>query len=223
MIHDSWLQQLRVADNDASVIAGFLADGVRDDGLQHAGQAVLRCSSSTELIATANTLIGSLSRRDWIGDRELIAELEHVCDGTTSALRLLAVDLDEIGEACDQSPASVSYIDVANEVLWPGELFDVDQGPVDFDEDDSHRWLPVVGSGSGAAYAVMERFISTIESPGLAARLQDAINGSGAFRRFQAELSRHDDQYTRWNRYHDDALLGHARTWLAERGYRSTR
>lgn len=88
---------------------------------------------------------------------------------------MLAVDLHEIGEACDQSPASVSHIDVANEVLWPGELFDVDHGPDDFDEDDSDRWLPVVGSGSRAAYAVMERFISTIESPALAARLQEAI------------------------------------------------
>ncbi len=223
MTRDSWLQQLRVAGNDAPVVAGFLADGVPDDGLQHAGQAVLRCSSSTKVIATANTLVGLLLQRDWIGDRELITELEHVRDETTSALRLLAVDLDEIGEACDQSPASVSYIDVANEILWPGELFDLDQGPDDFDEDDSDRWLPVVGSGSKAAYAVMERFISTIDSPGLAARLQDTINRSGAFRRFQAELSRHDEQYTRWHRYRDDARLGRARVYLADRGYRSTR
>ncbi len=223
MSRDTWSRQLCVAGNDASVVARVLAGGVPDDGLQHAGQAVLRCSSSTKLIASATTLIQSLSQRDWCGDPELTAELEHVRDGTTSALMLLAVDLDEIGEALDQSPASVSYIDLANATVWPGELFDVDQGPDDFDADDSDRWLPVVGAGSSVAYAVMERFIATIDSAGLASRLQAEINGSGAFRRFQAELSRHDDEYTRWHRFRDDARLGRARAWLADHGNRSTR
>ncbi|MCU1388299.1 MAG: hypothetical protein JWL72_1637, partial [Ilumatobacteraceae bacterium] len=139
-------------------------------------------------------MIDSLSRRDWSGDPELIAELVHVRDGTTSELVVLAVDLDELGEALDQSPASVSYVDLAGATVWPDEMFDVDQGPEDFDADDSDRWLPVVGAGSRAAYAVVERFIATIDRPGLASRLQAEINGSGAFRRFQAELSRHDDE-----------------------------
>ena len=223
MSGDEWLRQLRVAGNDASVVASILAFGIPDDGLQHAGQAVLRCTSSTALIAVAASLIESLSQRDWFGDPELIAELVHVRDGTTSELMVLAVDLDEIGEALDQSPASVSYIDLADGTLWPGELFDVDQGPEDFDADDSDRWLPVAGDGPRAAYAVMERFIATIDSPGLASRLQAEINGSGAFRRFQAELSSHDDEYTRWHRFRDDARLGRARAWLADHGYRSTR
>lgn len=193
MSRDSLLRQLRVASNDASALAKIVADGVPDDGLQHAGQAVLCCSSSTELGATVTALIGSLSQRDWTGDPQLTAELEHVRDATTSAL-LLAVDLDDIGEALDQSPAIVSYIDLANETLWPGELFEIDQRPDDFDADDEDRWLPVVGGGSNAAYAVMERFIRTIDSPELASRLQAEISGSGAFRRFQAALSRHDEQ-----------------------------
>ncbi|MEO6126494.1 MAG: hypothetical protein ABIR32_22565 [Ilumatobacteraceae bacterium] len=117
----------------------------------------------------------------------------------------------------------MSYIDLADATVWPGELFDVDQGPDDFDADNSDRWLPVVGDRSRAAYAVMERFIATIDSPGLASRLQAEINGSGAFRRFQAELSRHDDEYTRWHRSRDDSRLGRARAWLADHGYRSTR
>lgn len=223
MSRDTWVRELRVAGHDATLVARVLAGDVPDDGLQHAGQAVLRCSSSSELIAAVATLIDSLSRRDWSGDPELIAELVHVRDGTTSELMVLAVDLDELGEALDQSPASVSYIDLADGTVWPGELLDVDQGPEDFDADDSDRWLPVVGGGPRAAYAVMERFIATIDSPGLASRLQAEIHGSGAFRRFQAELSRHDDEYTRWHRFRDDASLGRARAWLADHGYRSTR
>lgn len=223
MSRDTWSKQLRLAGNDASAIASVLADGIPNDGLQQAGQAILRCSSSTALIAVAATMIESLSQRDWFGDPELIAELAQVRDGTTSELMVLAVDLDEIGEALDQSPASVSYINLADGTLWLGELFDVDQGPEDFDADDSDRWLPVVGDGSRAGYAVMERFITTIDSPGLASRLQAEIRGSRAFRRFQAELSRHDDEYTRWHRFRDDARLGRARAWLADHGYRSNR
>ena len=156
------------------------------------GQAVLRCAPSAALIKPAATLASSLSRRGWPGDAELVAELEHVRDGTNSELSLLPVELDDLGDALDQSPASVSYIDLTNGVVWPGELFDVGQGPEGFDADDSTRWLSVVGVGSKAAYAVMARFIDTIENPGLASRLRDAISGPKAFRGFSAELSRHE-------------------------------
>ncbi len=40
--------------------------------------------------------------------------------------------------------------------------------------------------------------MTTIEQPDLALHLADALTGSGAFRRFQTELSRHEDEYTRW-------------------------
>jgi hypothetical protein len=220
---ETWLVQLRMAGNDASAVARFLSGGLPYDVLQHAGQAVLRCSSSSGLVAIATTLIEPLSQRDWSGDPELIVELEHVRNRTTSELMLLAVDLEEIGEALDQSSASVSYIDLTDGTVWPGELFDVDQGPEDFDADDSDRWLPVMGVGSKIAYAMMKRFIATIDSPGLAAKLQAETNGSGAFRRFQAVLSRYEDEYTRWHQFRDDDRLGRARAWLADHGYRSTR
>jgi hypothetical protein len=66
----------------------------------------------------------------------------------------------------------------------------------------------------------MERFVATVDSAGLALRLTEAIRGSGAFRRFNAVLSRHDDDNGRWLRFRDDARLGQARAWLAEHGYR---
>jgi len=62
-------------------------------------------------------------------------------------------------------------------------VFDVGQGPDNFDLDDSVRWLPIVGAGSKVAYTTMERFISTIDNPALAARLSTEIHQSGAFRR----------------------------------------
>jgi Uncharacterised protein family (UPF0158) len=223
MSRDAWLTQLRVAADDALAVVRLLADGAPPDGLQVAGQAVLRCSPSPDLVAIAVILAGSLSERAWIGDTELVIELDHVGKRTASVLSLLAVELDELGDAIDQSPASVCYVDLTSGIVWPAELFDVGQEPDDFDADDSNRWLPVVGDGSRAAYGVLERFVATVENPGLAARLRDAISGPKAFRRFQMELSRHDDEYTRWHRFRDDARVGHARAWLAERGYRTSR
>lgn len=222
MSRDAWLKQLRIAGADVRSVEDALTGDVPVDGLQHAGRAVLRAERSDVLVDVAGRLIDALGDRVWTGDAELIAELEHYAKNDSSDLISLPVELDELGEALDQSAGSESYIDVNDGALWPAQLFDVDQGPDDFDAE-SDRWLLVVGLGSRPAYGSMERFIATIDDPILARRLTDAIAGSGAFRRFQYELSRHDDEYTRWHRFRDDARLGQARAWLADHGYRSTR
>ena len=113
MSRDTWLTQLRVAGNDASAVEKLVADGRPDDGLQLAGQAVLRCPPASGLIAPAAMLAASLSRRGWPGDRELTAELEHVRDGTNSELSLLPVELDrEPVETVLQHIADFYYVAV---------------------------------------------------------------------------------------------------------------
>ena len=191
MSRDLWLKQLRIAGADTRSVEDVLTDDVPVDGLQHAGSALLRVERSDVLVAIARSLIEALGERNWIGDAELIAELEHYVDRTAPDLIALPVALDELGEALDQSAGSESFIDVTDGALWPAQLFDVDQGPADFDPA-SDRWLLVVGLGSRPAYETMQRFVATIEQPDLASRLADALAGSGAFRRFQTELSRHE-------------------------------
>jgi len=142
--------------------------------------------------------------------------------GTSSELVPLSVELDWLGEALDQPESSESFIDVADGSLWPAILFEDDQGPADFDPS-SNRWLPVIGQGSPPKYGVMQRFVATVDQPGLASRLSDALVGSGAFRKFQKALSRHESEYTRWHLFSDDARLGRSRNWLANHGYRSDR
>ncbi len=222
MSRDVWLQQIRQAGTDPAAVERVLADDIAQDVLQHAGQAILRCSDSAALADAAFRLIEALRRRGWVGDRELIDELEHVVSGM-STLTALTVELDDLGEALDQSVASVAYLDVDTATVWPAELLDIGEEPDDFDPDDEQRWLPVPGQGPRAGYATMEDFITTVTDPRLAGRLHDAIAGTGAFRRFHDELSRNDDEYTRWHRWRDDRRLGRARAWLAEHGYRSIR
>ena len=223
MSRDVWLQQIRQAGTDPAAVERALADDIAQDVLQHAGQAILRCSDPASLTDPASRLIEALRRRGWVGDRELIDDLERLASTTPSTLTAITVELDDLGEALDQAVASVAYLDVDTATVWPSELFDIGEEPEDFDPDDEQRWLPVPGQGPRAGYATMEDFITTVADPRLAGRLHDAIAGTGAFRRFHDELRSNDDEYTRWHRWRDDRRLGRARAWLAEHGYRSTR
>jgi hypothetical protein len=223
MSRDVWLQQIRQAGTDPAAVERVLADDIPHEVLQHAGQAILRCSDSAALADAASRLIEALGQRGWVGDRELIDDLERLASATPSTLTALPVELDDLGEALDQSVASVAFLDLDTATVWPAELFDIGQEPEDFDPDDEQRWLPVPGQGPRAAYATMEDFIATVPDPRLAGRLHDAIAGTGAIRRFHDELSRNDDEYTRWHRWRDDRRLGQARAWLSEHGYRSIR
>jgi hypothetical protein len=66
----------------------------------------------------------------------------------------------------------------------------------------------------------MSEFADTVTDPALAARLQRAIHGPRAFRRFRAELDRHPDELTRFHRFADERQRGRARRWLADHGLR---
>ena len=62
-------------------------------------------------------------------------------------------------------------------------------GHEDEDEsDDPDKWLWVHYEGSRDGYRDMELFIETVRDPGRADRLEIAISGRGAFRRFKDVL-----------------------------------
>ena len=197
-----------------------MAGDVPVNGLQHAGSAILRSDRSAALVEVASRLVVALGERGWTGDNELAVELGHYVSGTSSDLVALQVELDQLGDVLDESGGSGSYLDIVEGTVWPGQLFDVDQGPADFDED-SDRWMRVQGLESRSAYATMERFVATIENEDIVERLTDALSRSGPFQRFRTELSRYEAEYTNWHRFHDDAQLGRARAWLADQGYKS--
>lgn len=117
MSRDMWLKQLRTAGADTRSIEDVLAENVPVDGLQHAGCALLRTEPSDVLAAIARSLVEALGDRDWTGDTELTAELEHYAHRTAADLIGLPVPLDELGEALDQSAGSESFIDVTNGAL----------------------------------------------------------------------------------------------------------
>ena len=65
----------------------------------------------------------------------------------------------------------------------------------------------------------MELFIGTVRDPGRADRLEIAISGRGAFRRFKDVLARWHGELDRWYAFSAERQRGRARAWLADAGY----
>lgn len=73
--------------------------------------------------------------------------------------------------------------------------------------------------GSRDGYRDMERFIQTVSDPDRADRLDIAITGRGAFRRFKDVLARWPGELERWYSFSAERQCGRARAWLADAGY----
>jgi hypothetical protein len=111
--------------------------------------------------------------------------------------------------------------------VWPQELLDDselltehgldDGGDPDFDDID--RWLWVHSQGAHESYRDMELFISQIDDSRRADRLNIAIEGHGAFRRFKTVLNRWPEEYRNWSAFSSERSRGRARAWLASKGY----
>jgi Uncharacterised protein family (UPF0158) len=65
----------------------------------------------------------------------------------------------------------------------------------------------------------MDRFIRTVRDPGRGDRLEIAISGRGAFRRFKDVLGRWPGELDRCMRFPPERQRGRARAWLADSGY----
>ena len=71
---------------------------------------------------------------------------------------------------------------------------------------------------SREGYGDMEAFIDTVPDPRLRQRLERAIDGKGAFRRFTEELDDHDAERERWLLFKRERLRGRIREWLEDEG-----
>ena len=66
----------------------------------------------------------------------------------------------------------------------------------------------------------MAEFLETVADERLASRLDRALGGRGAFRRFKDELAEAPGELARFHRFADDRRRGRARHWLALSGLR---
>jgi hypothetical protein len=89
------------------------------------------------------------------------------------------------------------------------------------EQDLAGRYVQLPEADTGEDYRDMEAFIFMVSSPRLVDRLERAIRGRGAFRRFKDELHNADsdvDELERWYAFKQERLGERIRSWLkAER------
>jgi len=143
----------------------------------------------------ARPMIAALRERDWEGDDALADQLDALLEGGAMPdLRPLPVDLDELAGILEGDPMyGGGRVDLATGEVWPAPAVDYAREIGQEDEDESEdpdKWLWVHCEGSRDGYRDMEMFIGTVRDPGRADRLEIAISGRGAFRRFKDVLER---------------------------------
>jgi hypothetical protein len=82
------------------------------------------------------------------------------------------------------------------------------------------RYLRIDPVSSREQYRWMERFIATVEDDTLRRRLNVAIDGKGAFRRFKDALMSHPVDRERWFAFRSERLRACMESWLAAHGIR---
>ncbi len=207
----------------------YVGDGLRLALAQGVTGAALR----------AGEHIAALRNRDLDGDEDLAIELEAVLGLVPApALRDLPIDLDDLSLALEGDPLLTGgRLDLRTgdvqqiSPLYEGDFFDEIGEPDDGEADWAHdledgqaddRWLRFDSLGSRPGFRNMEEFLETVADERLATRLDRALGGRGAFRRFKDELADAPDELARFHRFTDDRRRGRARQWLAESGLRPT-
>ncbi len=83
------------------------------------------------------------------------------------------------------------------------------------------RYLRIDPVSSREQYRWMERFIATVEDEELRRRLNVAIDGKGAFRRFKDALMSHPVDRERWFVFRSERLRSCMDSWLTAHGIQS--
>ena len=214
-----------VYNADGSVV-GVVRGRLTEQVLQLAGDGLLDAIAQhvEGAVDLAAQCVAALRERYWDGDEELADQLQAALGrGATPLLRLLPVDLEELASLLEGDPLCGSgRIDLRSGACWPDNVDDGgdDGDEDDGDEDDEDRWLHVACLGSREGYRDMELLIATVEDPALVERLQTAITGKGAFRRFKDVLSCWPHELQRHHLLSNERQRGRARAWLAAEGFR---
>jgi hypothetical protein len=83
-------------------------------------------------------------------------------------------------------------------------------------EREPDRFLDIPDEGSREGYQDMQSFTATIEDDNLREKLQVALDGRGAFRRFRNVLYNYPEKRKDWFSFKDERLKHRVTEWLEE-------
>jgi hypothetical protein len=83
---------------------------------------------------------------------------------------------------------------------------------------DPQRYVPIEAIPSRIQYQWLDEFIRSIEEGDVRTRMEAAINGKGAFRRFKDILLTLPDERRRWFEYRDQMMRHRIVEWIREQG-----
>ena len=136
-----------------------------------------------------------------------------VTDEIRSSLEEVYGELPE-----DSDPDSLNWPLLTRAQGWPewmaGALEDANRVEIGF----GTRYIHVPQDESRDGYRDMEEFIKTVKNAQLRDRLEQAISGKGAFRRFKDVLAYHDSERERWFAFKRDCLRERMLEWLEDEG-----
>jgi hypothetical protein len=147
--------------------------------------------------------------------KELVSEMEM---GENMELTgYLDTETGEIISMPDSVMRAVEDSDEAAEALpdWEQELVETAENILG---DEKNRFLLIPKRESREGYEIMVAFAETVRGKGLREKLEIALNGKGAFRRFRSVLNDHPAELERWYKFKDDWMREEAIQWLIMNG-----
>jgi hypothetical protein len=217
------MQEVRasIATRDAARFLAAVKGRDVDDALQQIAPGVPMALEQRREDAepVALSIINRLSWRGGEGDQALADDLLAAVRGEALNGRVLSVDLEMLSSALE-GDAGLSwggYVDLQTGDVYDEHMLD-DDDEIDVEEDPD-RWLEFSSQGSRDGWRDMESFAERQHDPGLRERLERAIEGKGAFRRFR-DLVHDEGIAEQWYVFSTDRQIGRARAFLANQGIR---
>jgi hypothetical protein len=216
-----------IADEDAAGFLAAVAGRDIDDALQQVGaglpMALTAAGEQAEPVAVS--VINRLTARAWEGDDVLAEDLLAFLRREPLPGRVVPVDLEllSIEREGDVSYSTGGYVDLRSGQVYGETATDPamvgEDAAIDV-EDEPDRWLRFDTTGSRDGWQDMAAFAERQRDDRLRDRLEQSIQGKGAFRRFRDLV--HDENLSEaWHVFSTDRQLGRARAYLAAEGIRA--
>ena len=215
-----------IAGSDAARFLAVVTGCDVDDVLQQVGAGVPMVleQGGDRAESVSLSVINRLTWRGGPGDQVLAEDLLACLRREPLAGTVVPVDLDMLSTELegDGSWSSGGYVDLRTGEVYGESATDAalvgEDVAIDVEEEPD-RWLRFDSIGSRAGWQDMADFAQRQREAGLRERLERAIHGTGAFRRFR-DLVHDEGLAEQWDAFSTDRQLGRAREFLADRGIR---